>query len=36
MDFSKNCAPNFIQSTDISITLGNTSAENKGSLTSIE
>jgi len=29
-DFSTNCAPNFIQNTDILITLGNTSAENKG------
>jgi len=29
-DFSSNCAPNFIQSTVILITLGNMSAENKG------
>jgi len=29
-DFSKNCAPNFIQNTDIFINLGSTSAENKG------
>jgi len=28
-DFSTNCAPNFIQNTDIIITFGN-SAENKG------
>jgi len=27
-DFSTNCVPNFIQNTDILITLGNTSAEN--------
>jgi len=27
---STNCAPNFIQNTDILITLGITSAENKG------
>jgi len=29
-DFSTNCALNFIQNTDNLITLGNTSAENKG------
>jgi len=29
-DFSTNCAPNFIEITDILITLGNTSVENKG------
>jgi len=29
-DFSKNCAPNFIQNTNILITFGNMSAENKG------
>jgi len=29
-DFSTNRTPNFIQNTDILITLGNTSAENKG------
>jgi len=31
-DFLTDCAPNFIQNTDIliTITLGNTSAENKG------
>jgi len=29
-DLSTNCAPNFIQNADILVTLGNTSAENKG------
>jgi len=29
-DFSTNCALNFIQNTNILITLGNPSAENKG------
>jgi len=29
-DLWTNCAPNFIQNTDILIPLGNTSAKNKG------
>jgi len=30
VDLSTNCAPNFIQNTDILITLENTGAESKG------
>jgi len=30
IEFSTNCAPNFIQNSNILITLGNTNAENKG------